>query len=222
MTEIAPVARHGMGCSEGGTTTKTRDAYRHILHLRNDEEVQTVVLGASPDSPVIAVIFGNIDRSPAPLVRVQSRCVYGEVLGSADCDCKAQVAMALARMRRAIGGVFIYLDQEGRGSGPLAKAAAYELKDREGLDTVEAYERLGLPVDSRQYGGAVAMLRHLGLTRIRLLTNNPAKVAAIANEGIRVIRVPLRAKPTAASTDYLEVKQAKLKHDLRLPRRPER
>jgi len=163
---------------------------------------------------VVALAFGNIHAREAPLVRVHSRCVYGEVFGSLDCDCAAQLKEALGLLESAPGGVLVYLDQEGRGCGLAAKAKAYELWERERVDTVDAYERLGLPRDARLYDGAAAILKALGLMRIRLLTNNPAKVEALEREGIAVERVPLRTKPTPENIDYLRVKQKKLGHDL--------
>jgi 3,4-dihydroxy 2-butanone 4-phosphate synthase/GTP cyclohydrolase II len=191
-----------------------RQVFRHNLRLGSGAEAQVIVLAAGSGSAAVGLVIGDVSAIVAPLVRVQSRCLYGEVLGSAECDCGAQLKQALAMMTRAGGGVLVYLDQDGRGCGLMAKAAAYELSDFERLDTVEAYDRLGLPLDPRRYDEAARLLRLLGLGRIRLLTNNPLKLTALAQCGIVVERVPLRVRPTPASASYLRVKQEKMGHDL--------
>ena len=140
------------------------------------------------------------------LVRIHSRCMYSEVFDSRDCDCGWQ----LKRSRELLtvqGGVLIYLDQEGRGAGLRAKANACRLYNEERLDTYEAYERLELPSDSRDYADAVQILDELGLTAVRLLTNNPCKIEALEKAGITVVRVPLQAQPTPTSVAYLQAKK---------------
>jgi 3,4-dihydroxy 2-butanone 4-phosphate synthase/GTP cyclohydrolase II len=132
--------------------------------------------------------------------------MYSEVFGSRECDCGWQ----LKRSRELLtvqGGVLIYLDQEGRGAGLRAKANAYRLNNLEGLDTYDAYDRLGLPSDVREYADAVQILDELGLTSVRLLTNNPGKIEALEKAGMTVTRVPLQARPTPATMAYLQAKK---------------
>jgi 3,4-dihydroxy 2-butanone 4-phosphate synthase/GTP cyclohydrolase II len=190
-----------------------------MLRLTGGVEALAVIPAEDPTPAAVALVIGDVRAVTAPLARIHSRCLYGEVFGSAECDCGAQIKAAFALIKKERVGVIIYLDQEGRGCGLTAKAAGYELHDREGLDTVEAYKRLGLPVDARSYGSAVSMLKHLGIERLRLLTNNPAKVSFLADAGFLVERVPLRVRPTIANRDYLWTKQQKLGHDLGVPTR---
>ena len=132
--------------------------------------------------------------------------MYSEVFASRECDCGWQ----LKRSRELLtlrGGVLIYLDQEGRGAGLRAKADAYRLNHQDGLDTYQAYEQLGLPSDSRDYADAVQILNELGLTSVRLLTNNPSKIEALEKAGIAVVRVPLCAAPTPTTVAYLQAKK---------------
>jgi GTP cyclohydrolase II len=131
-----------------------------------------------------AAVFG--EPTDGCLVRIHSRCVYGEIFESVDCDCRDQLRQSMAMMRKAGAGVLIYLDQEGRGAGLLAKARGYQLTQTTGLDTFSSYRMLGLPEDARTYEDAVAILRGLNLKRVRLLTNNPAKVAALSTAEVQV------------------------------------
>ncbi|MDA2913543.1 GTP cyclohydrolase II, partial [Acidobacteriia bacterium AH_259_A11_L15] len=145
---------------------------------------------------LVALLKGNLKRAPAPLVRIHSQCLTGDVFGSQRCDCRAQLELALAAIARAGAGAIFYEPQEGRGIGLINKLRAYQLQDR-GLDTVEANRRLGFPPDRRNYGLTAQALRLLGLTRIRLLSNNPDKVAALERAGIRVTqRLPCQPAPT--------------------------
>jgi GTP cyclohydrolase II len=140
------------------------------------------------------------------LVRIHSRCVYSEVFASRECDCGWQ----LRRSRELLtleGGVLIYLDQEGRGAGLRWKADAYRLNHEDGLDTYQAYEKLGLALDLRVYADAVQILGELGLHKVKLLTNNPSKIKALEEAGITVTRVPLQAKPTPTILAYLQAKK---------------
>jgi GTP cyclohydrolase II len=151
-----------------------------------------------------AAVYGEV--RDGSLVRIHSKCMYSEVFGSRECDCGWQ----LRRSRELLtvqGGVLIYLDQEGRGAGLRAKADAYRLNHEDGLDTYQAYEKLGLPSDLRDYADAVQILNELGLTSVRLLTNNPSKIEALEKVGITVARVPLQARPTPATVAYLQAKK---------------
>lgn len=149
-----------------------------------------------------------------PLVRVHSECLTGDVFGSRRCDCGDQLDAALALTAEQGGAVLYLRGHEGRGVGLLAKLDAYRLQD-DGLDTVDAQLALGLPIDAREYGAAAAMLHDLGLTRIRLLTNNPAKSQALRAHGIEVVEtVPLELPANPANLAYLQAKRERLGHRL--------
>lgn len=160
----------------------------------------------------VALTLGEI-RTGAPLVRIHSQCLTGDVFGSLRCDCRQQLEMALEAIAEAGAGVLIYEQKEGRGIGLMAKLQAYALQDA-GADTVEANQQLGLAADARDYSLPAAMLAALGATRVRLLSNNPDKIAALERGGIQVVeRVP--CQPAALSEHaarYLTVKRAKLGH----------
>ncbi|PRY92778.1 GTP cyclohydrolase II [Hasllibacter halocynthiae] len=150
----------------------------------------------------------------APLVRLHSACFTGDVLGSLKCDCGPQLAAALAAMGEAGAGVLLYLNQEGRGIGLANKMRAYALQDQ-GFDTVEANHRLGFEDDERDFRLGAAMLRHLGVPRVRLMTNNPRKVERLAAEGIEVAeRLPLIVGANPRNEEYLRVKALKSGHVL--------
>jgi 3,4-dihydroxy 2-butanone 4-phosphate synthase/GTP cyclohydrolase II len=166
--------------------------------------------------PDLALVRGEPATMPgagiAPLVRLHSECLTGDVFGSRRCDCGPQLDAALAAVAAEGRGVVLYLRQEGRGIGLLDKLRAYALQER-GLDTVEANERLGLPVDAREYGTAAAILRDLGVARLRLLTNNPGKVAGLEAAGLAVVaRVPSVVAPSPENARYLATKREKLGH----------
>jgi GTP cyclohydrolase II len=145
------------------------------------------------------------------LVRQHSDCLTGDVFGSLKCDCGPQLRAALRLMEADGGGILLYLRQEGRGIGLANKIRAYALQDR-GLDTVEANQRLGFADDERDYALAAAMLRALGVTSVRLLTNNPAKLAGLQAQGIAAERVPHRLPANPHNAHYLAVKRAKSGH----------
>jgi GTP cyclohydrolase II len=173
-------------------------------------------------SEPVALVHGDIASRDAPLVRVHSECWTGDVVGSLRCDCGEQLGRALSAITSHGAGVLLYLRQEGRGIGLANKLRAYGLQDG-GLDTVDANAALGLPIDSRDYGAAAAILIELGLRRVRLMTNNPDKVTALEAAGIAVIeRVPVTALPNVVNSSYLQTKIARLGHEAptRTPRPP--
>jgi GTP cyclohydrolase II len=162
----------------------------------------------------VAVVVGKPDFSKPVPVRLHSACLTGDVFGSRRCDCGDQLKLALARLDEAGGGVILYLEQEGRGVGLVNKMRAYQLQD-EGLDTVDANTTLGFDDDERDYGVAARMLKMLGCTRVRLLTNNPAKLDSLAGAGIDVIgRLPLYTPINADNRRYLTAKLKRAGHRL--------
>jgi GTP cyclohydrolase II len=159
----------------------------------------------------VALTMGDI-RSAAPLVRIHSQCLTGDVFHSLRCDCRLQLELALRRISEAGAGILLYEQQEGRGIGLMAKLRAYELQDQ-GLDTVEANLQLGFKADCREFELPAAILRQMGVGSVRLITNNPEKVAALETAGIRVVeRVSAEVPTEARFEDYLRVKQEKMGH----------
>jgi GTP cyclohydrolase II len=160
----------------------------------------------------MAILVGNPAAEPAPLIRVHSECFTGDLLGSLRCDCGPQLQGAIARMAAAGAGAVLYLAQEGRGIGLINKLRAYTLQDR-GLDTVDANRALGWEADERNFHIAAAMLQALGMTNIRLLTNNPDKVASLVACGINVVeRVPHEFAPNGVNDGYLATKARRFGH----------
>ncbi|MCG6961785.1 MAG: bifunctional 3,4-dihydroxy-2-butanone-4-phosphate synthase/GTP cyclohydrolase II [Acidobacteria bacterium] len=164
----------------------------------------------------VALVMGEIDPEQPVLVRVHSQCLTGDVFSSSRCDCGLQLEEALRRIGSEGCGVLLYLLQEGRGIGLFNKLRAYELQDA-GEDTVEANVHLGFPPDPRDYGTGAQILLDLGVRRMRLMTNNPKKYAALAGFGLEIVeRVPLEVPPTDDTRSYLETKKQKLGHMLKL------
>ncbi len=160
----------------------------------------------------VALVYGDVAQQEDVLVRMHSKCLTGDVFGSERCDCGWQLRSAMRAIVREGRGAIIYLDQEGRGIGLLNKLKAYELQDG-GDDTVEANQRLGFAPDLRNYGIGAQILMDLGLSSIRVLTNNPMKLVGIEGYGLRIIdRVPIEPLPTDENREYLDVKRDKLGH----------
>jgi GTP cyclohydrolase II len=159
----------------------------------------------------VALVMGEV-HTGSPLVRIHSQCLTGDVFGSLRCDCRQQLEMSLSMIAAAGAGVLIYEQQEGRGIGLMAKLQAYELQDT-GLDTVEANESLGLKADYRDFALPGEILKALGVTKVRLLSNNPDKVEALEKAGVQVVeRVPCEVVPSPHAEEYLKTKKEKLGH----------
>jgi len=165
----------------------------------------------------IALVKGEIRPEDAVLVRVHSECLTGDAFGSLRCDCGEQLNAAMKMIEEEGKGVILYMRQEGRGIGLKNKIKAYALQDGEGLDTVQANERLGFPPDLRDYGVGAQILVDIGVRKMRLVTNNPGKRAGIEGYGLTIVeRVPLEVKPNAKNLEYLRTKKEKLGHVLHL------
>ncbi|HKT89182.1 MAG TPA: GTP cyclohydrolase II [Candidatus Sulfotelmatobacter sp.] len=159
----------------------------------------------------VAVVMGDI-RSAPPLVRIHSQCLTGDVFGSLRCDCRQQLELSLSMIAEQGAGILIYEQQEGRGIGLMAKLQAYELQDQ-GLDTVEANEKLGFKADHRDFTLPAEILKALGVRAVRLLSNNPDKVEALERSGVKVVeRVPCEVTPSPHAEEYLKTKKEKLGH----------
>jgi GTP cyclohydrolase II len=172
--------------------------------------------GCAPAQTVeglVALVMGDVHSTP-PLVRIHSQCLTGDVFGSLRCDCRLQLELALKAIAREGAGILLYEQQEGRGIGLMAKLKAYELQDH-GRDTVEANEELGFAADCRGYELPAEALKLLGVKRVRLMTNNPEKVAALESAGITVTeRVSAEVEPQESFAGYLKTKQEKMGHIL--------
>lgn len=204
----AAVSIDAVGAAEPEATVLAR-AKLPLDHL---PETQIAVFRTSDDGQEhVALVVGAFGGKP-PLVRLHSECLTGDVFGSLKCDCGPQLKEALRLIGDAGGGVLLYLRQEGRGIGIANKIRAYALQDR-GLDTVDANLRLGFADDEREYQHSAAMLRALGISEIRLLTNNPAKVSGLESAGIRVVeRVGHHMPSNPHNADYLATKRTKSGH----------
>jgi GTP cyclohydrolase II len=173
--------------------------------------------GLGPQDEAVALVRGKI-RGPfkstksVPMVRVHSQCLTGDVLSSLRCDCRAQLELSMKKISEAPSGILLYLPQEGRGIGLMNKLRAYELQDQ-GMDTVEANESLGFLADARDYDFPAQILKKLGATKIRLLSNNPEKVRQLEKAGIHVVeRAPCQPRISKISRAYLQTKKKKMGH----------
>jgi GTP cyclohydrolase II len=207
---------------EGDAIARFRRSLRQSLTIASEAQVplhgghatRFVVFRDAIGGSSVAVVVGKPDFSKPVPVRLHSACLTGDVFGSRRCDCGDQLKLALTRLDEAGGGVILYLEQEGRGLGLVNKMRAYRLQD-EGLDTVDANTTLGFDDDERDYGIAARMLEMLGCTRVRLLTNNPAKLDSLSSAGIEVTgRLPLYTPINADNRRYLTAKLKRAGHRL--------
>src|SRR6267154_198982 len=176
---------------------------------------RVIVNGTRHTDTALALVLGDLTEG-APLVRIHSQCFTGEVLGSLRCDCNDQLEIAMRAIAAEGRGLVIYEHQEGRGIGLMAKLRAYELQDA-GLDTVEANRALGFRADCRDFSLPAAILHELGVSRVRLLSNNPNKTRALLDAGIDVVeQVSCEITPTEHSLDYLRTTKEKMGHTLTL------
>jgi GTP cyclohydrolase II len=170
--------------------------------------------GKGPLEEAVALVHGKINGKRAPLVRIHSQCLTGDVLASLRCDCRSQLELSLKKIAKAGSGILLYLPQEGRGIGLMNKLRAYQLQDG-GMDTVEANEKLGFAADARDYEFSTQVLKQLGVERVRLLSNNPEKVRQLEASGIKVVeRVPCQPRISKISRAYLQTKKNKMGHIL--------
>ena len=171
--------------------------------------------GRGKKEEAVALVRGNLNWKTAPLVRVHSQCLTGDVLTSLRCDCRSQLELSMKKIGQAPSGILLYLPQEGRGIGLMNKLRAYELQDG-GMDTVEANEKLGFAADAREYDFSAQVLKRLGVKQIRLLSNNPEKVRQLERSGIQVVeRVPCQPRVPRISRSYLKTKKRKMGHLLK-------
>jgi 3,4-dihydroxy 2-butanone 4-phosphate synthase/GTP cyclohydrolase II len=223
-SQLAAFARrHGLAYINVSEIIAYRQAHEQLIALAATARLPTrhgpftahVYRSATDGIEHIALVMGSVRGKESVLVRVHSECMTGDVFGSLRCDCQQQLQSALARIQQEGSGVVLYMrNHEGRGIGLTQKMRAYALQDQ-GRDTVEANLELGLPVDARSYAVGAQILFDLGLTTIRLMSNNPAKFTALGDNQLTIVeRVPLLTKPTCENLRYLNTKQRKLGHML--------
>ncbi len=213
--------RHGMAI----VTIKDLIAYRlereRLVELRAETQLATeygvftfkVYVNKHDGKEHIALVKGTIDPAKPVLVRVHSECMTGDIFGSLHCDCGQQLHAALRAIEQEGTGVLLYMRQEGRGIGLVAKIQAYQLQQERGLDTVDANLHLGFKPDAREYGIGAQILYDLGVRKMRLLTNNPKKRVGLASFGLEIVeRVPIVIAPNHINRRYLETKKLKLGH----------
>jgi len=177
----------------------------------HDSECTTDPAQSNPPEEMVALVMGDVSSDP-PIVRIHSQCLTGDVFGSLRCDCRLQLELALRTIAEEGAGILLYEQQEGRGIGLMAKLQAYALQDK-GLDTVEANEQLGFKADCRVFELPAEVLKLMGINEVRLMTNNPDKVAALESAGIRVVeRLSSVVESQESFEKYLQVKRDKMGH----------
>ena len=213
LTQALAGTRHDNGVGDPGPAPVTRLATARLPTIYGEFDVTAYRDRAGNEH--LFVQIGKHDSKP-PIVRLHSECLTGDALGSIRCDCREQLHATLTFFGRERRGVLIYMRQEGRGIGLANKVLAYALQDQ-GMDTVEANLHLGFPADARTYENAAGILHDQGMTAIRILTNNPRKIAGLEAHQIRIVeRIPQTVLPRVQNQKYLETKAAKLGHLLGL------
>jgi GTP cyclohydrolase II len=183
----------------------------YLAAPRECDEGAPAIGGKDEAEGLVALVMGDVHAAP-PVVRIHSQCLTGDVFGSLRCDCRLQLELAMRRIAKEGAGILLYEQQEGRGIGLMAKLRAYELQDQ-GMDTVEANVELGFAADCREYELPGEVLKQLGISQVRLMTNNPEKVAALESAGIAVVeRVSAEVEPQDTFADYVRTKQEKMGH----------
>ncbi|MGB7435228.1 MAG: GTP cyclohydrolase II [Candidatus Acidiferrum sp.] len=225
----ASQSRRGKNAAPHGKTGVQNAAFKDSFASRQDAHVVAKAQlptrygrfiiygfqGRGPEQEAVALVRGNISGKITPLVRVHSQCLTGDALTSLRCDCRAQLELSLKKIGRAPAGVLLYLPQEGRGIGLMNKLRAYQLQDG-GMDTVEANVSLGFAADAREYQFPAKILKALGATKIRLLSNNPDKVRQLEAGGVEVVeRVPCQPRISKVSRSYMQTKKSKMGHLLK-------
>src|SRR5437762_11071187 len=204
---MKPTAQIGTVRRVASTRMPTRWGMFRALGFERD-----ILNGVHRVETALALVLGDVTAG-APLVRIHSQCLTGEMLGSLRCDCRDQLEMAMQAIADEGRGLLIYEHQEGRGIGLSAKLQAYALQDA-GLDTIEANHALGFEADCRDFGLPAAILQELGIRRVRLLSNNPHKSRALLDAGIEVVaRIPCEAVPTPYSLADLRAKKERMQHE---------
>lgn len=217
-------AKHGLTMISIAEIIQHRRIRERLIHRDVEVDIPTELYGTPKfigyrvdheDQEPLAIVWGDLSSQEAPLVRMHSSCFTGDVLGSLRCDCGDQLHMAIQMINEEGCGAVVYLPQEGRGIGLSAKLKAYQLQD-EGLDTVEANHRLGFQADLRDYMVGLQILKDLGLTKVRILTNNPKKTEAFENwVDLKVVeQVPIIAPPHQHRARYMDAKRTKMGHIL--------
>jgi GTP cyclohydrolase II len=212
-----PVRANGRGTRSRGRVVKRARLVARAQLPTSFGDFRVVGIEGRPGEEAVAIQRGTLRlgkarNGKAPLVRVHSQCLTGDVFTSERCDCRAQLEFSLKQIAKEPSGVLLYLPQEGRGIGLINKLRAYELQDA-GLDTVQANSKLGFSADSRDYEFAAEALKALGVRKLRLLSNNPDKVEQLESAGLRVVeRVPCRPRTSRHSKFYLRTKKDKMGH----------
>ena len=218
-------ARHGLRVLSVADLIKYRLHTEDLVHAYAEAELpsefgdfRAIVFKNEIDHvDHLALVRGEIRPDQPTLVRVHSECLTGDSFGSLRCDCGEQLRAAMKQIQEEGRGIVLYMRQEGRGIGLANKIRAYSLQDNEGLDTVQANERLGFPADARDFGVGMQILAKLGVGEMRLMTNNPAKRAGLEGYGLKIIeRVPIEMRPNDKNLEYLRTKREKLGHILNL------
>ncbi len=213
-------AEHGLTFVTVAQLVAYRLRMEQLVHRLAEAKLPTrygefKIIGYSNDvdqAQHVALVMGDVAGKPDILVRMHSKCLTGDVFGSERCDCGLQLSLAMQKIGEAGAGVIVYLDQEGRGIGLLNKLKAYALQDA-GADTVQANQKLGFAPDLRNYGIGAQILRDLGLSSIRVMTNNPRKLVGLEGYGLEIVeRIPLVTDPNLQNRAYLDAKRDKLGH----------